>query len=209
MRVALASVLLIAGVSSTAAAQGRLERVHGRIVVDVVGDMNGVVVLVDGQRLGRERWGVPTRVELGEHRVEARRDGEVVSSTTTVVPRGGDAHVILDVSPPRAVSEGGLRIEPASRPSSMGDGGGRGGERDDPPSEEEDDDEEEEEQAFEPAAEPLGDDDGGGLEIPTWVWWAAGGVAAATLIIVLIAVAASASSNRPVEGDLMPGVLRF
>jgi hypothetical protein len=215
MRVAFLTMVVLAGVTTTAEAQGSLRRAHGRLVVDVSGDSDGVRVTVDGLQLPRHRWGVPTRVELGEHLVEARRGGEVVASSETFVPRGGDAHVELEVAPPRAVSEGPLRIEPASRPDSMGSGGGE------EPARYETVEDEDVDMAFaldtEPEPEPVGnveeeeeeEDDGEGLEIPTWVWWAGGGALAGVLLIVIIAVAASSSSGRPVEGDLMPGVLRF
>ncbi len=210
MRAAILTVLVLASATTTARAQGRLERVHGRLIVEVSGDTDGVQVLVDGQLLTREHWGRPTRVELGSHLVEARRDGEVVSSADAEVPRGGDVHVELDVAPPRAVSEGPIRIEPAARPSAMGE------------TEHEDnylvaddaddaDDADSADDAYQ--TEPLQDagedeEDGGGFAIPAWAWWVGGGVIAAVVLIVVIAAVAS-SPGPPVEGDLMPGVLRF
>jgi len=213
MRTALLTVLVLAGVATTATAQGSLERVHGRLIVEVSGATDGVTITVDGLLLPRDRWGVPTRVELGTHVVAARRNGEVVSSSETVVPRGGDAHVELVVTPPRAVTQGPLRIEPASRPSAMAVDEGEPDEastvdRYDPTEDQPELTDEE------PAATLVEVDGGEGAEdddsegIPSWVYWGAGGVVLAVLIIV-ISVAAADSGGRPVEGDLMPGVLRF
>jgi hypothetical protein len=96
-----------------------------RITVHVQGDEGGAAIYLDGGELGLDRVGQSTPVDPGEHRVELRRGGAVVTSRTVTLTEGQEEEVTL-VAPGGGGALGPLDEELLHTREREGGGGGGG-----------------------------------------------------------------------------------
>lgn len=171
-----------------------VEHAVGRLTVRLVGDLQGVEILIDGRQTPQAALDVPVPVDPREVSVVAMRDGEQVAQAVAEV--GGKAGLQAEVTLEIPARESPTAAPPVLTPSvavttvPQDDEGA--------PSD------------AEPA--PRADKGGSGL-LGKWWFWTAIGVVAAGAIITAVAVTTSSSSSgntadlSSVRGNLTPGLV--
>lgn len=181
-----------------AASQRMLDAIEpqiGKLTIRLLGDREGVDVLLDGHPLPAAALDGPIRIDPGRHVVVARRRGTYVAREDIFLGSGAPRtmEVALDASPPPPEFEPApLALAPATQGIPLGPDIGPIG----------------------PANATSGDRidrDADRVEggAPWWLWLG-GGVAVTSLVAVAIGFALGGDSGAPapIEGDLSPHVLR-
>jgi hypothetical protein len=166
-----------------------VEREMGRLTVRLVGDLEGVEILIDGRPTPPAAMDVPVPVDPRDVSVVALRDGVQVAQATASV--GGDAGLQVQLTleiPPRDGATPVLTPSVAVTAVPAGEGAPR-------------------------ASEPDRAEKSGGV-LGKWWFWTAIGVVAAGAVITAVALSSSSSPSSDtsadlssVRGDLNPGLI--
>jgi hypothetical protein len=164
-----------------------VERTMGRLTVRLVGELEGVQILIDGRETPPAALNVPVPVDPHEVSVVAMRDGEVVAQATA--PVDGKAGLQVEITLEIPVREAAPVLTPSVAVTAVpqNDAGVSSG-------------------------SAARSDKGGGL-LSKWWFWTAIGVVATGAIITTVALTTSSSSSgntadlSSLRGNLNPGLI--
>jgi len=157
----------------------------GKIRILILGEDEGLVVMLDDSEWPKAAIGIPVPLAPGRHRVVLQQGAEELEAREIFVSEREQLDVTFDRTPEE---------EPAAVPapaavaaSAPGNGSDDG--------------------AYNEFAGGDEADDGGSILGAWWLWTAVGVVVAAATVVTVVAVSSDPDPATPIEGNFMPGVI--